>query len=125
MFNLLDIGERAGSGIPNIYHIWNEQKWESPQITERLDRTERIKLTLPIENSSDKTKTSDKQAIKTSDKTEMIFNFIEKGKKYKTVEIADVIGLSPARTRVYLKELVDAGKLKCEGINKSKVYYLL
>ncbi|MDR0948248.1 MAG: putative DNA binding domain-containing protein, partial [Lachnospiraceae bacterium] len=22
MFNLLDIGERAGSGIPNIYHVW-------------------------------------------------------------------------------------------------------
>ena len=48
MFNLLDIGERAGSGIPNIYSTWAEQKWETPQITERLDNFERIYLLLPI-----------------------------------------------------------------------------
>ncbi|MCL2151386.1 MAG: putative DNA binding domain-containing protein [Oscillospiraceae bacterium] len=48
MFNLLDIGERAGSGIPNIYYVWATQKWESPQIKERLDRIERICLALPI-----------------------------------------------------------------------------
>ena len=48
MFNLLDIGERAGSGVPNIYSVWNDQKWESPQIDERLDNIERIFLLLPI-----------------------------------------------------------------------------
>lgn len=25
MFNLIDIGERAGSGIPNIFRVWREQ----------------------------------------------------------------------------------------------------
>jgi predicted HTH transcriptional regulator len=30
IFNLLDIGERAGSGIPSIYHVWEMQKWEAP-----------------------------------------------------------------------------------------------
>ena len=48
MFNLLDIGERAGSGIPNIYNVWKTQNWESPQIDERLDRFERVYLTLPV-----------------------------------------------------------------------------
>ena len=24
MFNLIDIGERAGSGIPNIFRVWRE-----------------------------------------------------------------------------------------------------
>ena len=47
MFNLLDIGERAGSGIPNIYSVWATQKWESPQIVERLYDVERICLSLP------------------------------------------------------------------------------
>ena len=51
MFNLLDIGERAGSGIPNIYSVWKKQKWDSPQIDERLDHIERICLLLPIKNS--------------------------------------------------------------------------
>ena len=49
MFNLLDIGERAGSGIPNIYNVWKMHKWESPQISERFDSIDRICLTLPFE----------------------------------------------------------------------------
>ena len=52
MFNLLDIGERAGSGIPSIFNIWEMQKWENPQIDERFDSLERICLTLPIQNST-------------------------------------------------------------------------
>ena len=36
MFNLIDIGERAGSGIPNIFRVWHEQKWTTPEITEQL-----------------------------------------------------------------------------------------
>ena len=41
----------------------------------------------------------------------MILDFVKEGKKYKTSEIADVIALSPERTRVYLKKLVDIGEL--------------
>lgn len=48
MFNLLDIGERAGSGIPNIYRVWEKQNYKSPRIEERLDQIERICLTLPM-----------------------------------------------------------------------------
>jgi len=41
IFNLLDVGERAGSGIPNIYRTWREQNWELPIYTESFmpDRT--------------------------------------------------------------------------------------
>jgi len=54
MFNLLDIGERAGSGVPNIYRVWNDEKWETPQIIERLDDIERICLLLPIKSTDKK-----------------------------------------------------------------------
>lgn len=37
MFNMIDIGERAGSGIPNIFHVWREQGWVMPDITEQLE----------------------------------------------------------------------------------------
>ena len=123
MFNLLNIGERAGSGVPNIFNVWEKENLGMPRYEEITDYS-RIKLTLPIEYASDKSKTSDKRAIKSSDKTDMIINFVEKSEKYKAAEIADAIGLSPARTRVYLKELVIAGKLRSEGANKNKIYYL-
>lgn len=32
MFNLIEIGERAGSGIPNIFEVWKQQGWSEPAI---------------------------------------------------------------------------------------------
>lgn len=34
MFNLIDIGERAGSGIPSIYYIWETQGLKEPEFTQ-------------------------------------------------------------------------------------------
>lgn len=41
MFNLIGIGERAGSGVPDIYSVWDRQGWEQPSVEERYspDRT--------------------------------------------------------------------------------------
>lgn len=109
MFNLLNIGERAGSGVPNIFMVWHKENLGIPQYKETMNAS-RIKLTLPIQY--------------TSDKKQLIYGIFETDKKYKTSEIAGILGMSPARTRMYLKELVNVGELKSEGINKSKVYFL-
>ncbi len=53
MFNLIDIGERAGSGIPNIFRVWREQGWAMPTITEQFE-PERTLLTLTFEKIGDK-----------------------------------------------------------------------
>ena len=98
MFNLLNIGERAGSGVPNIFHVWRMENLSEPQYEETMDCS-RTKLTLPIDYTSDKQAinagasdkqainagTSDKQAINasTSDKRELIFDSIEESRKYK------------------------------------------
>ena len=37
MFNLINIGERAGSGVPNIFNVWADEGWEDPVIEERFD----------------------------------------------------------------------------------------
>jgi predicted HTH transcriptional regulator len=37
MFNLLDIGERAGSGLPNIFAVWSDEGWVTPKVYETLD----------------------------------------------------------------------------------------
>lgn len=66
MFNLINIGERAGSGIPNIYAVWRKQGWNLPEIEEQFD-PERTVLILPFQTSGDK-----KSAIKTGDKKSAI-----------------------------------------------------
>ena len=45
MFNLINIGERAGSGVPNIFNVWNEEGFVEPEIEERFD-PDRTILTL-------------------------------------------------------------------------------
>lgn len=58
MFNLINIGERAGSGVPNIFNTWEDEGLIEPEIEERFD-PDRTVLSLPFKK---------KQAIKTSDK---------------------------------------------------------
>ena len=37
MFNLINIGERAGSGVLNIFNVWEDEEWEEPEIIEKFD----------------------------------------------------------------------------------------
>lgn len=62
MFNLIDVGERAGSGIPNIFSVWKKQGWSAPVISESFE-PDRITLSLIIGKSGDK-----KTAIKSGGK---------------------------------------------------------
>ena len=41
MFNLINVGERAGSGLPSIRSVWQRQGWQEPEIVEAFnpDRT--------------------------------------------------------------------------------------
>ena len=57
-FNLIDIGERSGSGIPSIFSVWNQNGFEEPQLIETFE-PERIKLQLNFQKIGDK-----KSAIK-------------------------------------------------------------
>ena len=69
MLNLIGIGERAGSGVPDIYGVWAQQGWQEPSVREEYDPDRTIlQLTfLPIAaiKSGDK-----KAAIKNGDKEE-------------------------------------------------------
>jgi predicted HTH transcriptional regulator len=53
MFNLIDIGERAGSGIPSIWYTWKQQGWDTPTIAQSFNPN-RIVLSLPLIKSADK-----------------------------------------------------------------------
>ena len=67
MFNLINIGERAGSGVPNIFNVWADEGWEEPIIEERFD-PDRTVLTLSFVKKQAIKANDKKQAIKTSNK---------------------------------------------------------
>ena len=45
MFNLINIGERAGSCMPNIFNVWADEGWVEPIIEESFN-PDRIVLAL-------------------------------------------------------------------------------
>lgn len=137
MFNLINIGERAGSGVPDVFRTWEEQGWEEPIIEERYGDAARTCLILSfVEKQAKKTseiskrnkqakKTSEiNQAKKTIENKEMILEFIKQNGASKTCEIAKLLKLSEARTRSIMKELILEGKLSTSGKTKAKIYFL-
>ena len=68
MFNLINIGERAGSGVPNIFNVWNDEGFVEPEIEERFD-SERTVLTLSFVKKAME-KSDGKKATEKSDEKE-------------------------------------------------------
>jgi predicted HTH transcriptional regulator len=143
MLNLLDIGERTGSGIPMIFGTWNSEGFSNPVYTEKIELN-RSFLLLPLNKTSEikqATKTSDKkQAIKTSDKKQATktSNILKNKKSYErkrniidylashsvstSKEVAEHLGIGSDRARVYLQELAAAGIVTIEGENRNRTY---
>ncbi len=127
MFTLIDIGERAGSGIPNIFNVWKKQGWSAPEIKEEFN-PERIVLSLPIGKSGDKKvaiKSGDKKvAIKTMIYRQAIIDYLTENVSAKSSELADLIGVKSSRIKVILNEMIAEEIVVSEGSNKNRIYKL-
>ncbi len=129
MFNLIDIGEHAGSGVPNIFNVWEDEEWEEPDIKESFDpdRTSLIlkfvkKQAIKTSDKKQAIKTSDKkQAIKTKNNQKKIQLYLQENETAKTREIADLLSLSMARTREILSMM---DEVEAMGRNKTRIYRL-
>ncbi len=67
MFNLINIGERSGSGVPNIFDTWKDEGWVEPMIEEQFD-PDRTILTLKFKKQAAIKSGDKKTAIKSGDK---------------------------------------------------------
>ncbi len=126
MFNLIDIGERAGSGIPNIFRVWREQGWAAPSIQEGFE-PERTTLTLTMKKAGDKKsaiKIGDKKSAISAQMEEMIITYLTDHPEAKAASIAEHIGLKPSRTRDYLSDLIAKEIVVAKGGNRNRTYQL-
>ncbi len=136
MFNMIGIGERAGSGVPDIYTVWESQGWIEPQVIEEYspDRTI-LKLSfvsiksLKASPKSDRkkvTEKSDRKKVteKTQVQKEIILSKMQPNMKYKVEEVAVWLGIGRTRTRDLLKLLVNDGKVTETGTTKMKRYQI-
>ena len=124
---MIDIGERAGSGIPNIYRVWREQGWAEPTITQTFE-PDRTTLSLQLSPKAD-----DKSAIKIGDKNataikavkrQIIIDYLTDHSVAKSAEIAEFVDLKPSRVRDYLAELIAEDIVVADGGNRNRTYRL-
>ena len=135
MFNLIDIGERAGSGIPNIYSIWDKQGWEAPIITEDFEPP-RITMSLSVLTDEKVIVTDDKKVtIKGDDKKaeknkmsdlqkETIIEYLTDHVSARSSELAELLGVKSTRIKNLLSALIADGVIVAEGANRNRSYRL-
>ncbi|MCF0111675.1 MAG: putative DNA binding domain-containing protein [Erysipelotrichaceae bacterium] len=148
MFNMIDIGERSGSGVPALFSIWENEGWEDPVIEERFGESSRTVVTVsfrkkalrqliksadkkaPIKKSADK-KSADKKSAdkkpptkKSLTQYETILQFMEPGKLYQSSDIGHLLAVKDNRTRKILREMLSLGIIEAVGNNKSRRYKL-
>ncbi len=126
MFNLIDIGACAGSGIPNIYRVWRAQGWVTPTITETFEPN-RTTLTLAFQKTGDQETVIDgakKKTAMSGKVKETIIAYLTDCPEAKASAIAEHIGLKPSRTRDYLNALISEDIVAAEGGSRNRTYRL-
>ena len=121
LFNLLGIGERARSGIPDIYQVWADQGWNSP-VVEEFHNPDRTRLSLDFSPKVMKKTSEENKRRRTEDNYMAIRMYLKQHGLSKTADIAAEIRLSPSRTRVLLNTMPD---VNYEGTNTNRRYYLM
>lgn len=121
MFNLIDIGERAGSGVPKIINIWKEQGMKMPSIDEQFD-PDRVILTLPLEEKhKSKSPSSSAHTKKTHETESIIIEYLRNNGDSTCSEIAKHVGLSQPRIRAILSNM---NCIEALGEKRSRTYRL-
>ncbi len=130
MFNLINIGERAGSGVPNIFNVWEDEGWVEPVIEEQFN-PDRTVLTLNFRKKTAKKSGELKAAkksgeLKVTKKTEghlaVILGVMQPEVWYKASDFEEITGLKSTRLKELLGILIDEGKIEIAGSTKAKLY---
>lgn len=135
MFGMIGVGERAGSGVPNIIATWENETQHRPSY-KIMYSPERVMCTIFVAGSGDKmVETGDKPVInevfgdkfgdkvaKSGDKRQVILAYLAQHPNSRNAEIAAELGLSVSQTRDYLNGLVAAGLVEESGANKNRKY---
>ncbi len=129
MFSFLDIGERAGSGIPNIFAVWKEQGWGEPAFEERFN-PDRTILTLAFNTATKAngfTLSPDNvnDNVNDNEPEKRILSAIEQDPNATLDMLAEKTGLSKSTVSRRIKKLRDDKRLDRDGSDKTGRWVVL
>ena len=116
MFNLIGIGEHAGSGVPDIFDIWKNEGLKEPQVKEQFgaglpDRTTMILPLMEAEadiSGKSQAKSEVKSQIKKADQMERrsasVLNVLRAEPTATTPKIAIMLGITEREVRTVFEK---------------------
>ena len=125
MFNLLDVGESAGGGIPGIFRVWQEQGWGEPALVQTVGPGA-VTLTLPLgpQRAHIGRKTGDRAAIRKAARREQAIQYLTDHASAGAEELSAVLGIRPSGAERILRALAAEGIAAAEGRGAEKIYRL-
>lgn len=117
MFNLIGVGERAGSGVPELFSVWAHEDWIEPTIEEQFDPDRTILTMQFLKKTARK-----KERENTLKQYEMILSMMSPEEWYQATDFMDVLQIKERRIQVLLKELLQNGKIIDNGKIKGRKY---
>ena len=133
MFNLLGYGEHAGSGVPDIYSVWDDAGFENPMVEEIFgdDTPAKTVLTLPlvVRDFHNQSKKGDEKGDEKGDDNEVtdskrldwdlrkaeIIEIISKDGRESISSMTEKTDMTRRQVERTLQMLKDEGKLTHEG----------
>lgn len=138
MFSLIDVGERSGSGLCDLYNTWKEFGYQTPVLLETVD-PDRITLMLQIDsggngvnsggngvnnggnganNGSDQDNTGIQDLLISSEL--IVYRVIKEQKEITTRKLAEKTELSERTVQRATKSLKEKGYIKREGSTRGR-----
>lgn len=133
MFNFIGIGERAGSGVPNVYSIWERENLEEPVVEEASGREGTIctTVTLPLMNrnadspllgkDSNFLEKGSKKGSKKAEierRVEEVYEAIKSNPNIKSKELENMLNATKKQIQDALKKLQDSNRIQRENGNR-------
>ena len=105
MFNMIGIGERAGSGVPSILQTWSTQGWNPPQVEEQYG-PDRTRLTLTLTNIDGQDVRQDvRQDVPQESMDDKIEKLIRNNQSITAKEMAEHLKVNEKTIRRHIKKM--------------------
>lgn len=127
MFSLIDVGERSGSGLCDVFNTWKECGYKKPSIVETLD-PDRITITLQIETASINITddgTNEEINRRVTGKEYQVLQVIKRDPSLSVAKMVKELGISKASIERALKSMKEKKLIAREGATKNGRWIIL
>ena len=122
MLNYIGVGERAGSGVPNIYAIWEQEGYVDPTVEELSGREDTIVtvVTLPLVKKEQNDhhqggNAGGETGVDWKERSDGILRLLQEDPYISTAKISENLNLSRRQVERALNKMKDAGRIHREG----------